>query len=140
MLGVGLARFFASRVTAGGRSMAPISWSRGWLVGPAPGFGMDSWPNINFDAERRFDVVRFNHVLEHIQNPLGELQHAREIVASDGILLVGVPNLSGVTNRLKHWQSRSVSKAEAVEALWCTPASVVLQSEDTREARADSGF
>ena len=63
-------------------------------------------PSINFDAERQFDVVRFNHVLEHTQNPLDELRRARDIIASDGILLVGVPNLSGVTNQLKHWQSR----------------------------------
>ena len=62
-------------------------------------------PDIDFAAER-FDVVRFNHVLEHTQNPLDELRRAREIVTGGGVLLVGVPNLSGVTNRLKYWQSR----------------------------------
>ena len=123
-------------VGCGAGAFLRFARDRGWKVdgtdivvtGLARRTGARLWdgqlPNINFDAERRFDVVRLNHVLEHFQNPLGELQHAREIVASDGILLVGVPNLSGVTNRLKHWQSRSYLKLKrwkhygALQHLW----------------------
>ena len=62
-------------------------------------------PDIEF-GPARFDVVRFNHVLEHTQHPLDELRRAREVVTSGGILVVGVPNLAGLTNSLKNWQSR----------------------------------
>ena len=54
----------------------------------------------------RFDVVRFNHVLEHTQDPLAELRRAHELLAPEGILLIGVPNLAGLSLRVKSWQSR----------------------------------
>lgn len=57
-------------------------------------------------GDTRFDVVRFNHVLEHTLDPVAELVRARQLVATDGILLVGVPNLAGFSLRLKSWQSR----------------------------------
>ena len=52
-------------------------------------------PAIDF-GDARYDVVRFNHVLEH----------TRELVTPGGYLLVGVPNLAGLSLRLKSWQSR----------------------------------
>lgn len=55
---------------------------------------------------RQFDVVRFHHVLEHTENPLIELQHARKLLLPAGVLLVAVPNLAGLSPRLKSWQSR----------------------------------
>lgn len=54
----------------------------------------------------RFNAVRFNHVLEHTLDPLTELTRARELLTSDGILLIGVPNLGGFSTRVKSWQSR----------------------------------
>ena len=62
-------------------------------------------PAIEFGAAR-YDVVRFNHVLEHTRDPLRELRRARELVTPGGILLVGVPNLAGLSPLLKSWQSR----------------------------------
>jgi 2-polyprenyl-3-methyl-5-hydroxy-6-metoxy-1,4-benzoquinol methylase len=53
-----------------------------------------------------FDVIRFNHVLEHLQNPLVELERCRELLNPGGIVFVGVPNLSGVSPRIKNLQSR----------------------------------
>ena len=70
-------------------------------------------PDIAFDDATRFDVVRFNHVLEHTQNPLEELRRARGLLAADGILFVGVPNLAGLSPRLKSWQSRLGLKRQA---------------------------
>ena len=96
-------------------------------------------PDIAFDGER-FDVVRFNHVLEHTQNPLDELRRVRRIVTGEGMLLVGVPNLAGVTNRLKSWQSRLHLKLErwkhygALHHLW------FFTPPDAREARRSGGF
>jgi len=53
----------------------------------------------------RFDVVRFNHVLEHTQNPLPELQRSWELLHPGGILYVSVPNLAGVSAKIKSLQS-----------------------------------
>ncbi len=87
-------------------------------------------PCIRFDGAR-FDGVRFNHVLEHTQDPLAELRRAREIVSDGGALLVGVPNLAGLSLRLKSWQSRCRLKRKgwkhygALHHLWFfTPATL----------------
>src|SRR2546421_8111518 len=62
-------------------------------------------PLIDFGGER-FDVIRFNHVLEHTQNPLLELAAARELLALGGIVFISVPNIAGLSARLKNAQSR----------------------------------
>lgn len=60
---------------------------------------------INFGGQR-FSTVRFHHALEHTENPLAELERARELLEPDGLLYVSVPNLAGLSPRLKSWQSR----------------------------------
>lgn len=62
-------------------------------------------PDIDFGGAR-FDAVRLNHVLEHTPDPLRELRRARRLVAAGGVLLVGVPNVAGLSIRAKSWQSR----------------------------------
>jgi len=62
-------------------------------------------PEIDF-GEAKFDVIRFNHVLEHLQNPLIELARCRDLLNPGGIVFVGVPNLAGVSPRIKSLQSR----------------------------------
>lgn len=62
-------------------------------------------PDIDFGV-LEFDVIRFNHVLEHLQNPLVELARCRELLNPGGIVFVGVPNLAGVSPRIKNFQSR----------------------------------
>ncbi|MCY4122994.1 MAG: class I SAM-dependent methyltransferase, partial [Acidobacteria bacterium] len=91
--------------------------ARGWEIGGtdisvtehARRHGARLWkgqlPDIDF-AGVRFDAVRLNHVLEHTQDPLRELRGARRIVTDDGVLLIGVPNIAGLSIRLKSWQSR----------------------------------
>ena len=92
-------------------------------------------PDIDFGAVR-FDAVRLNHVLEHTQDPLRELRQARRLVADDGVLLVGVPNLAGLSIRLKSWQSRLGLKRRpwkhygALHHLWFfTPATLAALVE-----------
>ncbi|HKC62988.1 MAG TPA: class I SAM-dependent methyltransferase [Pyrinomonadaceae bacterium] len=62
-------------------------------------------PLIDFGVER-FDVIRFNHVLEHTQNPLLELEAAHKLLAPEGIVFISVPNIAGLSARLKNAQSR----------------------------------
>jgi SAM-dependent methyltransferase len=40
----------------------------------------------------RFDLVTMIHVLEHLRDPVGELEHVRSLLAPSGSLLVEVPN------------------------------------------------
>ena len=60
---------------------------------------------IDFGDEK-FDVIRFNHVIEHLQNPLQELARCRELLSPGGIVFVGVPNLAGISPTIKNLQSR----------------------------------
>jgi len=104
-------------VGCGAGAFLRFAASRGWhLEGTdvlvtewARDAGVRLWeghlPAIDFGASR-FDVVRFNHVLEHTVNPLVELQCARRWLSPGGVLLVGVPNLAGLSTQLKSWQSR----------------------------------
>ena len=92
-------------------------------------------PDIDFNGAR-FDAVRLNHVLEHTRHPLQELRRARRIVADDGVLLVGVPNIAGLSIRLKSWQSRLGLKRRrwkhygALHHLWFfTPATLAALVE-----------
>ncbi len=62
-------------------------------------------PEIDFGGAT-FDVIRFNHVLEHLQNPLVELARCRELLNPGGLVFIGVPNLSGVSASVKNLQSR----------------------------------
>lgn len=54
----------------------------------------------------KFDVVIYNHVLEHIDNPLDELDLVRKIIKKKGILIVGLPNTRNFTFFLrgKYWE------------------------------------
>lgn len=61
--------------------------------------------DIDF-GESKFDVIRFNHVIEHLQNPLIELERCRSLLRPGGVVFVGVPNLAGISPRIKNLQSR----------------------------------
>lgn len=52
-----------------------------------------------------FDAVTMWHTLEHFKNPREVLETAFELLTSDGILLVAVPNARGFQARIfgKHW-------------------------------------
>lgn len=83
-----------------------------------------------------FEAIRFNHVLEHTQNPLQELQRSRRLAAPGGIVFISVPNLAGISARLKSLQSRLRLKSHrwrhyaAIHHLWYfTPSTLRLLTE-----------
>jgi 2-polyprenyl-3-methyl-5-hydroxy-6-metoxy-1,4-benzoquinol methylase len=85
---------------------------------------------VNLDLGS-FEAIRFNHVLEHTQNPLLELRNSRKLVAPGGIIYISVPNLAGISSVVKSFQSRFHLKAHrwrhyaAIHHLWYfTPASL----------------
>jgi 2-polyprenyl-3-methyl-5-hydroxy-6-metoxy-1,4-benzoquinol methylase len=80
---------------------------------------------------KSFDVIRFNHVLEHTQNPLSELERSRQLVTENGLIFISVPNLAGISPRIKSFQSRFHLKSHrwrhyaAIHHLWYfTPTSL----------------
>lgn len=43
-------------------------------------------------GDARFDVVFFNHVLEHIRDDVGALRSVRRVLRPEGLVILGVPN------------------------------------------------
>lgn len=48
-----------------------------------------------------FDAVIFNHVLEHIPDPLATLAKARRILKKDGLVLIDVPNFGSLSAKVQ---------------------------------------
>ena len=57
--------------------------------------------------KKTFDVVIYNHVLEHIPNPAEEINNVKKLLKKNGVLIIGVPNTDNVIFylRKKYWES-----------------------------------
>ncbi|MEX1052316.1 MAG: class I SAM-dependent methyltransferase [Patescibacteria group bacterium] len=57
--------------------------------------------------KHKYDVIIYNHVLEHIKNPRVELVMAQKILRKDGLFVFGLPNTSNIIFllRKKFWES-----------------------------------
>lgn len=49
---------------------------------------------------KKYDVVIFNHTLEHMHNPLTVLKKARSLLSRGGILFIDVPNFASLAARV----------------------------------------
>ena len=59
-----------------------------------------------------FDVVVMNHVLEHVRNPRTTLQRIAQLLTTNGVVRIEVPNLASISSRIKNLQSRLRIKRE----------------------------
>ena len=52
-----------------------------------------------------FDLVIFNHTLEHLENPVVILQKAKKVLKNGGIVFVDVPNFGSLSSKVmgKYW-------------------------------------
>lgn len=57
-------------------------------------------------GDRRYDVVLFGDVLEHLRDPAAVLQDARTLLAQDGSVIVSIPNVAHGAIRLSLLQGR----------------------------------
>lgn len=56
----------------------------------------------SIDWDYQFDVITLFHVLEHVPDPSSTIRRCRELLKSDGVLVVAVPNdLVGVRSRIR---------------------------------------
>ena len=55
--------------------------------------------DVEFPSEF-FDVVRLNHVLEHIRNPRKTMEEIRRIIKPSGKVIVSIPNINGLGFRI----------------------------------------
>ena len=63
----------------------------------------------------KFDIVIYNHVLEHIPNLVDEFKAIKKILHKKGLLVLGLPNTDNIVFKLrkKYWESLMPS-----EHLW----------------------
>lgn len=63
-------------------------------------------PTLNTTFEKSelksdtFDLVIFNHVLEHMNDPIGILKKTNGVLKKDGIVLVDVPNFASLSAKI----------------------------------------
>lgn len=52
-----------------------------------------------------YDCITFWHSIEHLKDPLGVLEHVRNLLQKDGVLLIAVPNSGSFQAKLfgRHW-------------------------------------
>lgn len=58
-------------------------------------------------SKQKFDVVIYNHVLEHIEDIKKELQFIKKTLKKNGIIVLGLPNTNNIIFflRKKYWES-----------------------------------
>ncbi|MEW6408089.1 MAG: class I SAM-dependent methyltransferase [Patescibacteria group bacterium] len=56
--------------------------------------------------ENYYDIVRFNHVLEHLSHPFNAIKKSHQILKKGGLLLISVPNYDALSRGLfgKYWR------------------------------------
>lgn len=49
---------------------------------------------------KKFDVIMFYHVLEHLKNPARSIEILKNFLKKDGILIIGTPNINSFVARI----------------------------------------
>jgi len=56
----------------------------------------ETWAKI---SGKKFDVILFEHVLEHLSDPWSILSNAKNYLAKDGSIIIALPNISNADTR-----------------------------------------
>ena len=97
-IGIGTGRF-AGHVHDVGLNVRGCEFSQ--TVGArAHPFPVDVGEFQSFGFDRQFDIVSSNHVLEHLNNPVGLIQAVHKSLKEEGLLLIRVPNQNASYFRL----------------------------------------
>lgn len=52
------------------------------------------------EVSEKFDLIIFNHTLEHLENPIETLKKAKKLLLPKGYLYIDLPNFGGVSAKL----------------------------------------
>ena len=61
---------------------------------------------VDFSFPEKFSLIHMSHVLEHVPDPNHWLQKAKEMLETDGILVINVPNKFSLSSRLQWFFTR----------------------------------
>jgi 2-polyprenyl-3-methyl-5-hydroxy-6-metoxy-1,4-benzoquinol methylase len=59
-----------------------------------------------YKTKKKYDVIIFSHVLEHVPDPVNEIMTAKKLLSPHGILVIGIPNTRNLIFllRRKFWE------------------------------------
>ena len=96
--------------------------------------------NLNFQKER-FDVVTMLHVIEHLKNPISYLKIIREILKSDGVFFLALPNIQSRSALLKLFLEKVKIRRRNIAAYYDTGHHLWYYTPKTiRYALQNNGF
>lgn len=96
-IGSGYGFFTAAALRAGFRvtAMSPGVWENN-IFEQMNGFRPIESFFEDVDFTQQFDLVILSQVLEHMENPLGELSHVRSILSPHGVVAIAVPSFDSL--------------------------------------------
>lgn len=88
-------------------------------LSPVVGF----FPDPRYSPES-FDVVTLNHVIEHVDDPVGVLSAIKDILKPGGILAVAAPNYDSLVRRMRKglW-----SGLQPTQHIWQLPINAIAE-------------
>jgi len=75
----------------------------------------------DFNPGRKYSLIHMSHVLEHVPDPNGWLQHAKQLLTENGVLVINVPNKFGLGNRMQHFFYKAGLKKQFASG-WSDPS------------------
>ena len=95
-------------------------------------------------GRQKFNLIVLNHVLEHMENPVGVLKKSYKLLLSGGIVFVGLPNKASLLSKIQkenwwgwrlgdhHWHFQKenvfkILKLAGFEALYCRSCSTPFE-------------
>ena len=95
---------------------------------------------VKVDFTEAFDVAYSSHVIEHVPDPAAWMKRFREVLRSDGILCLSVPNMESLDRRFKRALKRLGLRKDRWEP-WRTPDHLYEPCERSMKAFfARTGF
>lgn len=79
-----------------------------------------------------YDVVIFNHVLEHLDNPIKTLEKAQTALKKGGLMVISVPNFGSLSARIYGAEWQYVLPQEHKWHFTCRALSVLLKAHGFR--------
>jgi len=113
-IGCGAGGFLNRATTLGweccGIDISPFAVEAATKNAPKAKIFQGSLDEINFN--KKFDVIKMAHVLEHLPNPMETLKACFELLEPGGKLIIEIPNLSSLEAKFfgRHWTGLDIPR------------------------------